>query len=54
MTALYIILAVVVLIVLWLFSAYNGLIRSRNQADEALSDIDVQTKRRYDLIPNLV
>ena len=34
--------------------AYNGLIRLKNQTDEAWSDIDVQLKRRYDLIPNLV
>jgi LemA protein len=50
----YIILAIVVLIVLWLVLAYNGLVRSRTQAQEGFSDIDVQLKRRYDLIPNLV
>lgn len=54
MTALYVIIAVVVLLLLWLFMTYNGLISSRNQTDEALSDIDVQLKRRADLIPNLV
>ncbi len=54
MTPTYIVLAIVVAIVLWLIMVYNGLIRSRNQVDEALSDIDVQLKRRYDLIPNLV
>jgi len=54
MSAGIIILIVVVLIVLWLIAAYNGLVTSRNQADEALSDIDVQMKRRHDLIPNLV
>ena len=54
MLALYIIIAIVVLLLLWVAGAYNGLIASRNQADEALSDIDVQLKRRYDLIPNLV
>lgn len=46
--------AVVVLFLLWLWMAYNGLIRLKNQTDEAWSDIDVQLKRRYDLIPNLV
>lgn len=46
--------AVVVLFFLWLWMAYNGLIRLKNQTDEAWSDIDVQLKRRYDLIPNLV
>lgn len=50
----YIILIILVLIVLWLFMAYNGLIAARNQTDEAQSDIEVQMKRRYDLIPNLV
>lgn len=50
----YIILVLIVLFVVWLFATYNGLISSRNQTEEALSDIDVQFKRRYDLIPNLV
>lgn len=53
-TLLWIILAVVVLIVIWLIATYNGLVRSKNQVDEAWSDIDVQLKRRHDLIPNLV
>lgn len=48
---LIIILAVVVL---WIIAVYNGLIRLKNRVDEAWSDIDVQLKRRYDLIPNLV
>lgn len=51
MIYLWIVLA---LIVLWLILAYNGLVRTRNRAQEAWSDIDVQLKRRYDLIPNLV
>ena len=42
------------LIAIWLIFTYNSLIRSRNQVDEAWSDIEVQLKRRYDLIPNLV
>lgn len=45
---------VVAVLVLWLIGSFNGLIRTRNQAQEAFSDIDVQMKRRYDLIPNLV
>jgi LemA protein len=45
---------VVVVLLLWLILAYNGLVSSRNRAKEAWSDIDVQLKRRYDLIPNLV
>lgn len=39
---------------LWLVIVYNSLIRLRNRVDEAWSDISVQLKRRYDLIPNLV
>ena len=49
-----IILAVVVIAVVWVIAIYNGLIRLKNRVDEAWSDIDVQLKRRYDLIPNLV
>ena len=51
--AMYIILALAV-VALWLILTYNGLIRTKNRVSEALSDIDVQLKRRYDLIPNLV
>lgn len=51
---LIVIIAIVVLIVLWLIGVFNGLIRARNRVREAWSDIDVQLKRRYDLIPNLV
>lgn len=40
--------------VLWVIAIYNGLIRLKNRVDEAWSDIDVQLKRRYDLIPNLI
>ncbi len=54
MTLLYVVLAVAAVLVLWLIAIYNGLIRSKNRVDEAFSDIDVQLKRRYDLIPNLV
>ena len=53
-TILWIILAVVVLLILWVIGAFNGLVTLKNRTKEALSDIDVQTKRRYDLIPNLV
>jgi LemA protein len=51
---LWVILIVAVLIVLWLIATFNGLVALKNKTDEAWSDIDVQTKRRYDLIPNLV
>jgi len=46
--------ALAVLIVGWIIAVYNGLITLRNRTQEAWSDIDVQLKRRYDLIPNLV
>ncbi len=49
-----IILIILGAIVLWLVATYNGLVRSRNRVDEAWSDIEIQLKRRYDLIPNLV
>ena len=54
MLALYIIIAIIVVVGLWVAGTYNGLIATRNRTDEAYSDIDVQLKRRYDLIPNLV
>ena len=47
-------LIVVVVIIFWLVGVYNSLIKMRNRTDEAWSDIDVQLKRRYNLIPNLV
>ena len=49
-----IILIVVVLVLLWVILNYNSLVVLKNRAKEAWSDIDVQLKRRYDLIPNLV
>lgn len=54
LTILYIVLAVVAITIVWLIGVYNGLIKFKNRTDEAWSDIDVQLKRRYDLIPNLV
>lgn len=53
-TPFIIILIAIGVLVAWLIGIYNGLIRSRNRVDEAWSDIDVQLKRRYDLIPNLI
>ena len=50
----WVILAIVVLLVIVAIVTYNGLIRSRNQIENAWSQIDVQLKRRIDLIPNLV
>ena len=50
----WILLAIVAIIVIYLIVAYNGLIRGRNQIENAWSQVDVQLKRRIDLIPNLV
>lgn len=54
MTILYLILGAIALLVLWASALYNALIRLRNRTKEGWSDIDVQLKRRHDLIPNLV
>ena len=50
----WIVLIALVLIVIFLIAMYNGLVRLKVQCDNAWADIDVQLKRRYDLIPNLV
>jgi LemA protein len=52
--ALIVIIAILVVLALYAIWAYNGLIRRRNQIENAWSQIDVQLKRRLDLIPNLV
>jgi LemA protein len=54
MTAVWIIVAIVVIVALFLWMTYNGLVRLKVRVDEAWSDITVQLKRRLDLIPNLV
>jgi LemA protein len=54
MNTLTIILIIVGIIIFWFIAAYNRFVALRNRAKEAWSDIDVQLKRRYDLIPNLV
>lgn len=51
---IWIVLAIVAVLVVAVIVIYNGLIRSRNQVENAWSQIDVQLKRRIDLIPNLV
>jgi len=51
---LWALLIIVAIVIVWIIAVYNGLITLRNRTDEAWSDIDVQLKRRYDLIPNLV
>lgn len=54
MIALGIVAAVALMLALWLISMYNGMVKGRNMAEEAWSGIDVQLKRRHDLVPNLV
>jgi len=54
MSIVIIIIVILAVLAIWGIAIYNGLIRLKNRVDEAWSDIDVQLKRRYDLIPNLV
>jgi LemA protein len=54
MTGLYILLGLLALGALWAVLAYNALVGSRNKVDESWSGVDVQLKRRHDLVPNLV
>jgi LemA protein len=50
----WIVLGVIVLVALWIMMVYNGLVALRQRVNQAFSDIDVQTKQRHDLVPNLV
>lgn len=54
MPILWIVVGIIILIVFWFILSYNSLISLRNRVEEAWSDISVQMKRRYDLIPNLI
>jgi len=54
MIGVYILIGLIVVLGLYFVAAYNGLVRLRNQVQNAWSQIDVQLKRRHDLIPNLV
>ena len=54
MSTSLVVIIILVVVGLWFVGAFNVLVRSRNRVREAWSDIDVQLKRRYDLIPNLV
>lgn len=51
---LYVVGGIVLVIVFWFIAVYNSLVKLNQRTDEAFSDIDVQLKRRYDLIPNLI
>jgi LemA protein len=50
----FIVVGILVLLVLWLISLYNGLVRLRNRRQNAFADIDVQLRQRHDLVPQLV
>jgi LemA protein len=54
MTSAFIALGIIVLLIVFVISLYNGLIKLRNNRENAFADIDVQLKQRYDLIPQLV
>ncbi|MEE8506627.1 MAG: LemA family protein [Kiloniellales bacterium] len=54
MTALYILLGLIAALAAYVIAVYNGLVSLKNRVAEAWSDIDVQMKRRYNLIPNLI
>lgn len=54
MAPLLIILGIIVILVIWAIGIYNSLVKLRNQVKNAWSQIDVQLKRRHDLIPNLI
>ena len=53
-TITWIIIAVIVVLAIWMIMVYNGLVAMRQRVNQAFSDIDVQTKQRHDLVPNLV
>jgi LemA protein len=54
MIALIVLLGIVAVLIIWIVGMYNGLVTLRNRFKNAFAQIDVQLKRRYDLIPNLV
>lgn len=54
MTAVWVLLGIIAVVIIWFVAVFNKLVGLKNRSDEAWSDIDVQLKRRYDLIPNLV
>src|SRR6202789_1281072 len=53
-TSTIIVLAVIVVVILWAITVYNGLVTMRQRVNQAFADVDVQLKQRHDLIPNLV
>ena len=53
-TSTLIVLAVIIVLVVWVISIYNGLVSMRQRVNQAFADVDVQLRQRHDLIPNLV
>ena len=53
-TSTIIVLALIVVVIVWAISVYNGLVALRQRVNQAFADVDVQLKQRHDLIPNLV
>ena len=53
-TTAWIVLGVIVVVVIWAITIYNGLVAMRQRVNQSFADIDVQLKQRHDLIPNLV
>jgi LemA protein len=53
-TLVWIIVGIIIVLAVWLMMTYNALVAMRQRVNQALSDIDVQTKQRHDLVPNLV
>ncbi|HRX94161.1 MAG TPA: LemA family protein, partial [Chitinophagaceae bacterium] len=52
--AVLIVVGLIALLVIWIISLYNGLVRLRNRRQNAFADIDVQLRQRHDLVPQLV
>ena len=52
--AVLIVVGIIVLLIIWIISIYNGLVRLRNRRQNAFADIDVQLRQRHDLVPQLV
>lgn len=50
----FIVIGIILLIIIWVISVYNGLVRLRNRRQNAFADIDVQLRQRHDLVPQLV
>src|SRR4051795_3799967 len=50
----WVVLGVIVVVIIWAISVYNGLVAMRQRVNQSFADIDVQLKQRHDLVPNLV